>query len=298
MNETAARAWDARFEEDRRAIEARLDELLPSEDEAPVSLHRAMRYSTLGGGKRLRGALCLAAHRLFRGASFGAALDAACAIEALHAYTLIHDDLPDIDDDDLRRGRPSCHRVFGNAVAILAGDALQAFAFDVLSRCEARAPSVLAAVRILSRAAGSRFLVGGQVADIEGEGTEQSAEKVLFVHMRKTAALLGVSLAIGATLAGAPESRVAQTEEIGRAAGLAFQITDDLLDIEGREDKVGKGLRKDMKKQKITYPAQFGIEQSHEKARELAADAAARIAELGDDGYIGRLFGMIVERVS
>jgi geranylgeranyl diphosphate synthase, type II len=298
MNDAGFKRWQSRLEEDRRAIAGRLEKLLPAPDEPPASLHEAMRYSTLGGGKRLRGVLCLGAHRLFRGASAGAALDAACAIEALHAYTLIHDDLPDIDNDDVRRGRPACHRAFGNAVALLAGDALQAFAFDVLSRCEAEPSAVVEALRILARAAGSRFLVGGQVADMEWEGAEPSAEKVMFVHSRKTAALIGASLGVGAALAGAPDSGLAEIEEIGRAAGLAFQIVDDLLDVEGSEEKVGKGLRKDVKRKKMTYPAQFGVEPSRETARRLIAEANARIGKLGDEGYVEYLLGLIIERVS
>jgi len=298
MTDAGSKRWDTRLTDERLAIEDRLGTLLPAADEQPASLHEAMRHSTLGGGKRLRGVLCLSGHRLFRGAFPGAALDAACAIEALHAYTLIHDDLPDIDDDDVRRGRPACHRVYGSAIAILAGDALQAFAFDVLSQSEAPPSNVVAAVRLLSRAAGSRFLVGGQVADIEGEGAEPSAEKVTFIHSRKTAALIGASLAVGAALADAPERDIAEIEDIGRTAGLAFQIVDDLLDVEGSEEEAGKGLRKDMKKKKMTYPAQFGVEQSRETARRLIAEAKARIEHLGDEGYIKYLFGLIVERVS
>ncbi len=298
MNEPEHRAWEALLGEQRRAIEDRLDTLLPGPEEEPVSLHKAMRYSALGGGKRLRGVLCLAGHRLFRGTFEVAALEAACAIEALHAYTLVHDDLPDLDNDDVRRGRPSAHRAFGNAVAILAGDALQAFAFDALSRCAAPPSRAVHAMRILARAAGSRFLVGGQVADIEGEGTEPSADGVLFIHTRKTAALIGASLGVGAALAGASERDVVEIEGIGRASGLAFQIADDLLDVEGSEEKAGKGLRKDVKKKKMTYPAHFGIERSRETARELVAEAKARVGKQGDDGYIGYLFGLIVERVS
>lgn len=298
MNDAGPKRWEVRLEEERRAINGRLETLLPAADEPPASLHEAMRYSTLGGGKRLRGILCLSAHGLFGGASSEAALDAACAIEALHAYTLIHDDLPDIDNDDLRRGRPTCHRAFGNAIAILTGDALQALAFDVLSRCGAPTANVVGAVRILSRAAGSRFLVGGQVADIEGEGAEPSAEKVTFIHSRKTAALIGASLAIGGALAGAPARDLGEVDEIGRSAGLAFQIVDDLLDVEGSEERVGKGLRKDVKKKKMTYPAQFGVERSRETARRLIAEANAGIGRLGDEGYVQYLFGLIIERVS
>ena len=298
MSERDPRSFDRGLEEDRRAITNRLAILLPQEEEPPRSLHGAMRHSTLGGGKRVRGILCLAAHRLFGNRYPAAALDAGCAIECLHAYTLVHDDLPDIDDDDLRRGQPACHRKYGNATAILAGDALQAFAFDILSRCDAPQEGVLEAVRTLSRAAGSLFLVGGQVADIEGEGREPSADAVTFIHARKTAALIAASLSIGAVLAGAPERDRRSIGEVGRAVGLAFQIADDILDVEGSEERVGKGLRKDSKRKKITYPAQYGVGRSRDEARRLIAEASAGIRTLGDEGYLQHIFALIVERVS
>jgi geranylgeranyl diphosphate synthase type II len=298
MTESDRRTFDRGLEEDRRTINDRLAILLPPEEAPPRSLHGAMRYATLGGGKRLRGILCVAAQRLFGNGHPAAALDAACAIECLHAYTLIHDDLPDIDDDDLRRGRPACHRKFGNAVGILAGDALQALAFDILSRCEAPHENALEAVRLLSRAAGSLFLVGGQVADIEGEGTEPTAEAITFIHSRKTAALFAASLSIGAVLAGARERDREAIDRVGRSVGLAFQIVDDVLDVAGSEETVGKGLRKDSERKKITYPARFGVERSRDEARRLIADAGRGIRALGDEGYVGHIFSLVVERVS
>jgi len=298
MSEAVPSAFDRAIAEHRDAINRRLGELLPTEDEPPRSLHGAMRYATLGGGKRLRGVLCLAAHRLFSGRRPEAALEAACAIECLHAYTLIHDDLPDLDNDDTRRGRPTCHRRYGNAVAILAGDALQALAFDILARVEAPAERVLEALRTVSRAAGSLALVGGQVADIEGEGHEPTAEAVLFIHRRKTAALISASLSVGASMAEANDRDRASIEEIGRSAGLAFQIVDDVLDVVGSEEAVGKGLRKDSERRKITYPAHFGLARSREESRRLIADAVEGARMLGDDGYVRRVFELIVERVS
>jgi len=287
-----------RLAEDRRAVDHRLAAILPDENEAPASLHGAMRYATLDGGKRLRAVLCLAGQRLCGGGHPEGALDAACAIECLHAYTLVHDDLPAIDNDDLRRGKPSCHKRFGEAVAILAGDALQALAFDIISRASAPSDNVSEAVRILARAAGSRYLVGGQVADVEGEGAEPTEERVLFIHTRKTAELIAASLSIGAAIAGAPERTRTEIHGIGRGAGLAFQIVDDILDLTGNAGEVGKALRKDDKKRKITHPAHFGLQGSRETAGRLIAAATRRIRDLGDDGYIEHLFAMIAERSS
>ncbi len=292
------RGYPDLFSADREAVNRRLDELLPGAETEPASLHGAMRYAVLGGGKRLRAALCLASHRLFGGGARDAALDAGCAIECLHAYTLAHDDLPALDNDDLRRGMPTLHRRFGDAVAILAGDALQALAFDVLSRCGAPEERVVEAVRILARAAGSLYLVGGQVADMEGEGAEPTEDLVAFIHSRKTAELLASSLSIGAVLGGAPESARREIHEAGRLAGLSFQISDDLLDIIGSEEEVGKGLRKDAERKKITFPALYGVERSRVAARRLAEDAAERARRLGDEGYIGYLFALMAERTS
>ena len=290
--------FEALMTQDRAAINLRLDELLPGENEPPRSLHSAMRYSVLSGGKRLRGILCLAAHRIFGDTYPQGALDAACALEFLHAYTLIHDDLPALDDDQLRRGLPCCHIKFGEAAAILAGDALQSQAFDALSHCEAPEVNILEAVRILARAAGSLYLVGGQVADIEGEGQEPTPERVSFIHERKTAELIAASISIGAAIAGAGRTARDEIHRIGRIAGFAFQITDDLLDVEGSEGTVGKGLRKDSKKGKITHPACFGTDRSRKIAGEFIVEAKDGIAGLGDEGYIQHLFSLIVDRVS
>lgn len=294
----AAAGFDARIADDRRAIDNRLAELLPGADEEPASLHGAMRYATIDGGKRLRAILCLAGHRLCGDPRRGAALDAACAIECLHAYTLIHDDLPALDNDDLRRGKPSCHRACGEAVAILAGDALLTFAFEALARCGAPADRVLEAVGILSRAAGSRYLVGGQVADLEGEGREPTEARVSFIHSRKTAELIAASLSIGASLAISDRATIERIHDIGRSAGFAFQIMDDILDLEGSAEQAGKALRKDEKRKKITYPARFGLEASRETARRLIADGAREMKALGDDGYVSHIFSLIVNRSS
>lgn len=286
------------FERDRLAINAGLDGLLPPESEPPVSLHRAMRHSVLSGGKRLRGLLCLASHRLFGDPEPRAALEAACALEFLHTYTLIHDDLPTIDDDDTRRGNPTCHVLFGEAVALLAGDALQALAFETLASCGAPDGAVNEGLRLLANTAGSRYLVGGQVADLEGEGLDPTEERVAFIHLRKTAALIATSLELGALLAGAARSDLKEMREIGRNIGFAFQIADDLLDLEGSEDLVGKGLRKDEKRGKITHPAFYGTVRSRDIARGMIGDSIDRIGRYTGGGYLQKLFALITDRVS
>ncbi len=285
--------------EDKSLIERKMNEMLPGADERPVSLHEAMRYSSLGGGKRFRGILCLQAHRMFGDPHPGDSLAGAAALEFLHAYTLIHDDLPALDDDETRRGRPSCHVRFGEAVALLAGDALQALSFETLAACSGANPEdVTLSVWMLASASGSRLLVGGQTADIEGEGREPEEGLVDFIHMRKTAELISVSLRIGAALASAGMEEIELIGEAGRDAGLAFQIIDDLLDVEGSEESVGKGLRKDMKKGKITWPSTYGVESSRETAARLIEGAIGKARALGDDGYLEFLFGLVVDRTS
>lgn len=283
---------------DREAINARLDALLPKESEQPVSLHRAMRHSVLSGGKRLRGLLCISSHRLFGDPEPGSALEAACALELLHTYTLIHDDLPSIDDDETRRGKPTCHVLFGEAVALLAGDALQALAFETIASCGAPDTLVNECVRRLAETAGSRYLVGGQVADLEGENLEPTEDRVAFIHMRKTAALIATSLEIGALLAGADEPDVGEIRAVGRDVGFAFQIIDDLLDLEGSEAVVGKGLRKDAKRGKITHPAFHGAARSREIADGLIGDSIARIGRFDGGEELQSLFALILDRVS
>ena len=284
------------LESRKEVINERLDFLLPTEDTEPVSLHKAMRYSTLNGGKRIRGILCLSFHELFGRDGSDAALDAACAIEILHAYTLIHDDLPALDDDDMRRGKPSCHIRFGEAVAILAGDALQALAFEIISGINADDSLKVKALGTLARTAGSLYLVGGQVADIENEGGQLSEEMVLFIHTRKTAELIAASMSMGAILAGASYSDVKKVHESGRKVGLAFQIVDDILDEIGDEKKVGKKLRKDASRGKLTYPSIYGLEKSREKARELIASAVEDVKTLGDVKFILFIFNEILKR--
>ena len=284
---------------DRLFIDEKMNELLPDGNERPAALHEAMRYSSLGGGKRFRGILCLQAHRMFGEPHPGDSLAAAAAIEFLHAYTLIHDDLPALDDDDTRRGNPSCHVRFDEATAILTGDALQALAFETLAACSGANPAdVTLAVWMLAVAAGSRLLVGGQYADMDGEGQDPEPGLVEFIHTRKTAELISVSLRIGAALASAGMEEIELIGDAGREAGLAFQIVDDLLDVEGSEEKVGKGLRKDIKRGKITWPSSYGVGSSRETAARLIEGAGEKARSLGDDGYLEFIFRLVVDRTS
>ena len=240
----------------------------------------------------------MASYGLFGGPEPEAALDAACALELLHTYTLIHDDLPSMDDDDTRRGKPTCHVLFGEAVALLAGDALQALAFETLSSCGAPDRPGREGIRLLAVTAGSRFLVGGQVADLEGEGLEPSEDRVRFIHLRKTAALIATALELGALLAGAEEEALGEMREAGLDVGFAFQIIDDLLDLEGTEAVVGKGLRKDAKRGKITHPALHGAARSREIAAGLIHDSIARVERFEGGGGLRSLFTLILDRVS
>jgi geranylgeranyl diphosphate synthase type II len=237
-----------------------------------------MRYTVFSGGKRLRPAVVLLLCEAFGGrARF--ALPAACAIELLHTYSLIHDDLPCMDDDDFRRGRPTCHRVFGEANAILAGDALHTVAFAALARSPRR-ESVPALVEVLAQAAGSRGMVGGQVDDLAAEGARPSLARVRSIHERKTAALLAASAECGAICAGAGARGRALARAYGRALGLAFQVVDDVLDVVGEKRELGKTPGKDEGAAKMTYPACVGVSRSWEAARRLAARAARAVRSL------------------
>jgi geranylgeranyl diphosphate synthase type II len=269
----------------RRAEEVNewLDRLVPSESTPPELLHRAMRYSLLAGGKRLRPALVLAA-----GESFGADTDdlmpAACAIEMIHTYSLIHDDLPAMDNDDLRRGRPTCHKAFGEAVAILAGDALLTQAFRVLAAdSPARnAERQLRVIREVATAAGTvEALIGGQMADIESEGKKVDDSALEYIHRSKTGAMISASVVVGGTVAGASENEVERLREYGQRIGLAFQIADDILDVTSTSEQLGKTPGKDQAANKATYPAIHGIAGSEARARELVVEAVGIVSTLG-----------------
>lgn len=276
-------------------IEDALDQRLGENLACPDRLREAMRYSVFAGGKRLRPILTMLAAEACLGA-LDAVLPAACAVEMVHTYSLIHDDLPAMDDDDVRRGRPSCHRKFDEATAILAGDALLTLAFETLAELE---PALVAVrcTRLLARAAGAAGMVGGQMDDLLAAHGPQSLSWLEALHQRKTGALIGVSLRMGAVTAGAPAAQQQAIAAYGDAIGLAFQIADDLLDVEGEAATVGKGVRKDADSGKLTYPGLLGVEASRAKARELAAAARAAVAPFGPAGErLCALADFIVER--
>ncbi|MFO0954371.1 MAG: farnesyl diphosphate synthase [Isosphaeraceae bacterium] len=272
----------------RGEVEQALRTYLPTDEDpaadCPPRLAEAMRYSTLAGGKRLRPVLCLMAAEA-AGGDRAAALPAACALELVHTYSLIHDDLPAMDDDDLRRGRPTCHKAFDEATAVLAGDGLLTLAFEVIARHTRPASAAAECVLTLAAAAGPEGMVGGQMADLQAEGwTDGTVEKLEAIHRRKTGALLRAALRMGGVTAGAPGPVLAALETYGKAVGLAFQIVDDLLDVQGDEAKLGKRVQKDSGLGKWTYPGFLGIEASRRKAAALADEAAAALAPLGDRG--------------
>jgi geranylgeranyl diphosphate synthase type II len=293
LGETLSRA--------RAAIEQALASACPAEQggDCPPRLAAAMRYATLGGGKRLRPVLTLLAAEAC-GGTWEQALPAACAVEMIHCYSLVHDDLPAMDDDDLRRGRPTCHKAFDEATAILAGDGLLTLAFEVVARGIAPGDRAARCVRILAAAAGPEGMVGGQMADLEAEDrplAEGSAAALEAIHRRKTGALLTASLTLGAAAAGATEAEHAALSRYGRAVGLAFQIVDDLLDVQGDEAATGKRVGKDAGAGKWTYPAFLGIEESRRRARTLAEEAVADLETFGERGSLLRgLAWQLLER--
>ena len=280
------------FEEDHRLVDAELERLLPAENERPSLIHQAMRYSVFAGGKRVRPILCIEAFRIFSDET-PAVLPVACAMEFIHTYSLIHDDLPALDNDDLRRGRPTCHKKFGEAMAILAGDALLTLAFEALAGAPVPQAERVALIREVASAAGTREgMVGGQVADLEAEGKDVTPEMLEYIHRSKTAALIRASILSGAIAGGASQADQDWLRTFGGLIGWAFQVTDDILDVEESSSALGKTAGKDQAQQKATYPALFGLKKSHDFARELAARAmgaletfgarAANLRELGE----------------
>ena len=266
------------FEEDRLAVDAALEHLLPAATAQPPSIHTAMRYSVFAGGKRIRPILCLETARIFSG-DVTPALHPACAIEFIHTYSLIHDDLPALDNDDLRRGKPTCHRKFGEAIAILAGDALLTLAFETIGSAPIDAARRAAILSEVAGAAGTvDGMVGGQVADLEAEGKRVTPQMLEYIHRSKTAALIRASVTSGALSVGAAKEDVSRLRRFGETIGWAFQVTDDILDVEESSAALGKTAGKDIAQQKATYPSVYGLERSHEIARDLATKAIAELA--------------------
>lgn len=269
------------WNERQQLVEKSLKESLPRPSTKPATIHQAMHYSLFAGGKRLRPVLCLAAAEAISTRWTGA-LPLACAVECIHTYSLIHDDLPCMDDDDLRRGKPTSHKVFGEAIAVLAGDALLTHAFDLAARASAQPRySQGVIIRELARAAGSRALIAGQVADIEGEGHAISLPQLRFIHRNKTAALISSSIRLGAMSMNATPKQLDALTQCGEALGLAFQVMDDILDITQTSERLGKSAGKDEKARKATYPALMGLEKARREAEKWTKRADAALEPLG-----------------
>ena len=276
-----SKALDAWLQRTRALLEKSLHTAVPAAATKPATIHRAMRYSLLAGGKRLRPLLCCAASEAC-GGNVRVALPAACAVEMIHAYSLIHDDLPCMDNDDLRRGKPTSHKRFGEGVAILAGDALLTEAFAVLAAAKPLALYTASdLVTELARAAGSRGLIAGQVADLEAEGRQPSEPALYFIHAAKTGMLLRASLKLGAMCAGGTKAQVAALDRFGFALGLAFQIQDDILDATQSAQKLGKTAGKDAAAGKMTFPSLFGLEKSRVLAEQWTEEAIAALRSFG-----------------
>jgi geranylgeranyl diphosphate synthase type II len=262
-------------------IDRALDRYLPKEKTKPATIHKAMRYSLFAGGKRLRPILCLAAAEAC-GGKIDRAMPLACAMESIHTYSLVHDDLPSMDNDDFRRGRPTCHRVFGDGMAVLTGDALLTIAFEIVSRAK---PTPRYDISILLReiaiAAGSQKLIAGQVADLEAEGRQTNRAQLRYIHENKTAAILTTTVRLGAMSANASEKQLEAITKFGRALGLAFQIVDDILDVTQTSEKLGKSAGKDIAAKKATYPAIIGLEKSRAESRRLTRQAHQALSIFG-----------------
>lgn len=270
------------LEEGRKLTDAALERLLPSADQRPSSIHRAMRHSVFAGGKRIRPILCMEAARAVAGQLPVGVGDLGAALEMLHTYSLIHDDLPALDNDDLRRGRPTCHKVFGDAIAILAGDALQTQAYEVLSRLRCSPEARVQIIEEIARATGTvDGMIGGQVVDLEAEHTKADAEMLEYIHRSKTAALITATVVTGGVYAGGSKAQVEHLRCFGQSIGLAFQIVDDILDVTQTSAQLGKTAGKDLASEKATYPALFGIDESKRKAATLLQTASNALEEFG-----------------
>jgi geranylgeranyl diphosphate synthase type II len=269
--------------------DAALERLLPGTATQPHNIHRAMRHSVFAGGKRLRPLLVIESARMIAGELPDGAADVGAAIEMLHTYSLIHDDLPALDNDDLRRGKPTCHVVYGEAMAILAGDALQTLAYETLAKLSGDAAAKIEIVKEIAVATGTGVgseglapgMIGGQVMDIEGEGQKPTAELVEAIHRSKTGALITVSIVAGGLIGGASVEEVTHLRRFGERAGLAFQIVDDILDVTQSSEELGKTAGKDTASDKATWPAVFGLDASRETAAELLRDGLAELERFG-----------------
>jgi len=288
------------LDEGRKLADSALERLLPAANERPSSIHQAMRHSVFAGGKRIRPILCMEAARAVVGELPRGVEDLGAALEMLHTYSLIHDDLPALDNDDLRRGRPTCHKVFGEAIAILAGDALQTQAYQVLSKLDCPADARVKIIEEISCATGTvDGMIGGQVVDLEAEHTKGDAGMLEYIHRAKTAALITASVVSGGTYAGASEQQRTDLRCFGQAIGLAFQIVDDILDVTQTSAQLGKTAGKDLASEKATYPSLFGIDESKKKAAGLLESASKAMKNFGSRGdCLKNLARFLVDRQS
>ena len=286
------------IEQGRKLADTALERLIPPAEQRPSSIHQAMRHSVFAGGKRVRPILCMEAGRAVAGPLPAGIEDLGAALEMLHTYSLIHDDLPALDNDDLRRGRPTCHKVFGEAVAILAGDALQTQAYEVLSRLQCPAEARVQIIEEIARGTGTvNGMIGGQVVDLEAERTRPDAETLEYIHRSKTGALITACVVSGGTYAGGSSEQVRKLRCFGQSIGLAFQIVDDILDVTQTSEQLGKTAGKDVASEKATYPSLFGIENSREKAASLLESASKSLEIFGDRGETLRaLAQFLIER--
>jgi geranylgeranyl diphosphate synthase type II len=288
----------ATLEQGRILADEALERLLPAETQPPVSIHKAMRHSVFAGGKRLRPILCMESARMIAGSLPSGVEEVGAALEMLHTYSLIHDDLPALDNDDLRRGRPTCHKAFGEAIAILAGDALQTQAYEVLSRLQCPPEARVRIIEEIARGTGTvDGMIGGQVVDLEAEHKKPDLQTLEYIHRSKTAALITASVVTGGIYAGGDSQAVRQLRTFGQSIGLAFQIVDDVLDVTQTSEQLGKTAGKDMAAEKATYPALFGIDESIRKADSLVESACAALDEFGPGGEtLKELAHFLVER--
>ena len=286
------------LEQGRVLVDQVLARLLPADTQYPVSIHQAMRHSMFAGGKRIRPILCMEAGRMVAGSLPVGIEELGATLEMLHTYSLIHDDLPALDNDDLRRGRPTCHKVFGEAIAILAGDAFQTQAYEVMARLKCPAEARVRIIEEIARGTGTvDGMIGGQVADLEAERTKPDAARLQYIHRAKTAALITDSVVSGGLYGGADDQQVARLRSFGQSIGLAFQIVDDVLDVTQTSEQLGKTAGKDTVAEKATYPALFGIDESINKADQLVKDAFGALDSFGDRAEtLKELARFLVER--
>ena len=286
------------LDEGRKTVDDALEELMPREGSRPSDLVSAMRYSLFAGGKRIRPILVLAAAEA-GGGNARDAMFAACAVEMVHTYSLIHDDLPAMDDDDYRRGIPTCHRKYGEATAILAGDALLTLAFDVLSGSESSSIDPKVRIRMiheLARAAGWNGMVGGQQVDVASEGAEPDLPTLQYIHTHKTGAMIRCSVLLGGFAAGADDALINSLRTYGEKIGLAFQVVDDILDITSTTEELGKDQGSDASRGKMTYPALFGLEEARERAAELVHEAKTALSSASNKDILAGIADFVLKR--